>query len=79
MAFVLGGLSSSTRDNARFGQMFANGGQWNGQQIVTADWVEASTAPSANTATGEIRYGYQWRIPDGSEPGQFLGRGIYDQ
>ena len=78
-AFVLGGLNSSTRDNARFGQMFANGGQWNGQQIVPADWIAASTTPSAKTAPGEIGYGYQWWIPDGSEPGQFLGRGIYGQ
>ncbi len=78
-AFVLGGLNNTTRDNARFGQMFANGGQWNGQQIVPGDWVDASTAATANTAPGAIGYGYQWWIPHGSEPGQFLGRGIYGQ
>ena len=78
-AFVLGGLNTTTRDNARFGQMFANGGVWNGQQIVPVDWVEASTAASAKTRPGAIGYGYQWWIPDGSEPGQFLGRGIYGQ
>ncbi|WP_341368669.1 serine hydrolase [Yoonia sp. BS5-3] len=78
-AFVLGGLNTTTRDNARFGQMFANGGAWNGQQVVPADWVAASTRASANTAPGAIGYGYQWWMPDGSEPGQFLGRGIYGQ
>lgn len=78
-AFVLGGLNSTTRDNARFGQMFANGGAWNGQQIVPSDWVDVSTTASANTRPGAIGYGYQWWIPDGSQPGQFLGRGIYGQ
>ena len=79
VAFVLGGLNTTTRDNARFGQMFANGGMWQEQQIVPADWVEASTTASANTEPGETGYGYQWWVPDGSQKGQFLGRGIYGQ
>ncbi|MDX8350957.1 serine hydrolase [Cognatiyoonia sp. IB215182] len=78
-AFVLGGLNMTTRDNARFGQMFANGGRWNGQQIVPATWVDQSTTATANTAPGAIGYGYQWWIPDGSAPGQYLARGIYGQ
>jgi len=79
VAFVLGGLNTTTRDNARFGQMFANGGMWQGKQMVPADWVEASTTASANTEPGETGYGYQWWVPDGSQKGQFLGRGIYGQ
>ncbi len=79
VAFVLGGLNTTTRDNARFGQMFANGGVWQGRQVVPGDWVDASTIASARTEPGEIGYGYQWWIPDGSEPGQFLARGIYGQ
>ncbi len=79
VAFVLGGLNTTTRDNARFGQMVANGGRWNGQQIVPADWIDASTVASAKTAPGAIGYGYQWWIPAGSEPGQFMARGIYGQ
>ena len=78
-AFVLGGLNTTTRDNARFGQMFANGGEWNGRQVVPRDWVETSTRASAQTEPGKIGYGYQWWIPAGSVPGQFLGRGIYGQ
>ena len=59
--------------------MFANGGLWQGQQVVPGDWIDASTVASAKTAPGAIGYGYQWWIPDGSEPGQFLARGIYGQ
>ncbi|SFR33814.1 hypothetical protein SAMN04488005_0555 [Yoonia tamlensis] len=79
VAFVLGGLNSTTRDNARFGQMMAQGGMWQGNQIVPADWVAQSTRASAKTAPGEIGYGYQWWVPMGCQDGQFLARGIYGQ
>lgn len=79
VAFVLGGLNLTTRDYARFGQMIAQDGVWQGTRILPEGWVAESTAPSAPTAPGEIGYGYQWWVPVGSEPGQFLARGIYGQ
>ena len=79
IAFVLGGLNLTTRDYARFGQMIEQNGQWNGEQIVPADWITESTSPTAPTKPGEIGYGFQWWIPHGSEPGQFMARGIYGQ
>ncbi|MBM1311483.1 serine hydrolase [Sulfitobacter mediterraneus] len=78
-AFVLGGLNLTTRDYARFAQMFAQGGEWQGQQIVPAAWVAASTAASAPTAPGKIGYGYQWWIPQGAAPGEYMARGVYGQ
>ncbi len=78
-AFVLGGLNMTTRDYARFGQMFQQGGRWQDRQVVPADWVTASTQPSAPTAPGEIGYGYQWWIPVDAAPGEYMGRGIYGQ
>jgi CubicO group peptidase (beta-lactamase class C family) len=79
VAFVLGGLNMSTRDYARFGQLFLHDGEWQGRQIVPAAWVQASTAPSAPTAEGGIRYGYQWWVPADAEAGEFLARGVYGQ
>ena len=79
VAFVLGGLNLTTRDYARFGQMILQGGAWQGQQIVPADWVAASTAPTAPTKAGRVGYGYQWWIPVGARPGVVMGRGIYGQ
>ncbi|MFK7836629.1 MAG: serine hydrolase domain-containing protein [Sulfitobacter sp.] len=78
-AFVLGGLNMTTRDYARMGQMFAQGGEWQEQQIVPADWVNASTIPSAPTKAGRVGYGYQWWIPVGAEQGEYMARGIYGQ
>lgn len=79
VAFVLGGLNLTTRDYARLGQMYLQNGAYGGQQVVSTNWVTESTTPSANTAEGRIGYGYQWWIPVGALPGQFLARGIYGQ
>jgi CubicO group peptidase (beta-lactamase class C family) len=79
VAFVLGGLNITTRDYARFGLMIEQDGQYGGQQIVPADWIEASTRPSAPTKEGTIGYGYQWWIPVGAQAGEFMARGVYGQ
>ena len=76
---MLGGLNMTTRDYARFGQMFAQGGTWNGKQIVPESWVAESTRPSAPTAEGQIGYGYQWWVPVGAATGTYMARGIYGQ
>ncbi len=77
--FVLGGLNMPTRDYARFGQMLAQRGNWQGQQIVPANWIAEATLPSARTPAGQIGYGYQWWIPAGWPPGEFLAQGVYGQ
>jgi CubicO group peptidase (beta-lactamase class C family) len=76
VAFVLGGLNLRTRDYARFGQMVAQGGQWQGVQVVPANWIATST--SAQAADGSA-YGYQWWIPADAVAGEFMARGIYGQ
>jgi len=78
-AFVLGGLNLRTRDYARMGQMYLQGGEWNGRQIVPEKWVVASTQPSAKTEPGEYQYGYQWWMPSDARVGEYLARGIYGQ
>lgn len=79
VAFVLGGLNITTRDYARFGLMIEQDGSYNGQQVVPAEWIAASTAASAPTKPGKIGYGYQWWIPVGAKEGEFLARGVYGQ
>lgn len=74
--FVLGGLNLTTRDYARLGQMVAQGGEWQGQQIVPTEWIDESTAASA---PGGALYGYQWWLPENPAPGEFYARGVYGQ
>lgn len=58
-----GGLYLSTYDMAKIGYLMMNGGQWEGQQIVSKEWVEQSLRPAVqfNERRG---YGYQWWIPE---------------
>ncbi len=51
-------MKSSCLDLARFGNLFLRDGEWaDGEQIVSAEWVEESTTPSTDLNSG---YGYLW-------------------
>jgi len=50
----------SARNLARFGVLFANGGSWDGRQIVPAAWVRESTTPHSATDRPGRGYGYMW-------------------
>ena len=53
------------RDLAKFGSLYLHGGQWNGKQVIPADWIEQSTrrhvrVPSPPGVQSENGYGYYW-------------------
>lgn len=51
----------STRDMARFGRLYLQGGVWQGQQILPKEWVEVSTTTHSETNRGDgSGYGYLW-------------------
>lgn len=83
VAFALGGLNLTTRDYAKFGQLFLQGGKWNGKQIIPAEWAFISTRESAPTQSDRgVGYGYQWWVPlpqNGPNQGDFFAVGIYGQ
>ena len=64
----------STRDLARFGELYRRGGVWDGRRIVPSTWVEESTRAHADLGEGR-GYGYLWwtwdagALPDGTYPG----------
>jgi len=53
-----GGLALRARDMAKFGQLYLNNGQWQGQQIVSKEWVSMSTQIQIKKIVSG--YGYQW-------------------
>jgi len=52
-----GGLGLRSRDLLKLGQLYANGGQWDGKPVLPADFIKASTTPHAN-ARENTDYGY---------------------
>ena len=76
-------LAATARDLIKLGQLYLQSGEWQGEQIVSSEWVAASTQRSAVPAddwdlelreTGLANYGYQWWILDGDE-GEYLALG----
>ena len=54
-----GGLRMSALDFARYGQLYKNGGSWNGKQIVPRAWVEKTFTKQVRRGPGEDEhYGY---------------------
>jgi hypothetical protein len=71
---------TSAREAARFGHLFLNHGQWDGEQLISAEWVDEATSvqvpasvpmhPENVASNGSGEYGYNWWVngigPDGS-------------
>jgi CubicO group peptidase (beta-lactamase class C family) len=53
-----GGVRLRPRDLLKFGQLYLNGGTWNGHRIVDRSWVETSTAHQIDNASGSD--GFAW-------------------
>lgn len=78
----------STRDLARFGQLYLQRGRWGDEQVVPSGWVAESTAPTSDFGGG-AGYGYMWwtyepggiggRYPELNRHRLYLGRGTGGQ
>lgn len=73
----------SARDLALFGQLYLQRGQWQGRQLVPAQWVDESTAPvSVTNAEYGLAYGMLWSSlvpgPDQERPSFYhAGVGVH--
>ena len=48
-------LDSTARDFGRFGLLFARNGEWEGEEILSDNWITESTAPALSG-----QYGFYW-------------------
>jgi CubicO group peptidase (beta-lactamase class C family) len=56
-----GGVFINTLDHARFGLLFLNQGNWNGEQLISKEWIEKATLSSEANES----YGYMWWLNKG--------------
>jgi CubicO group peptidase (beta-lactamase class C family) len=56
---------TNARDLARFGLLYLNGGVWNGERILSEEWIDFVRTPAPATAASGSFYGGQWwLVPD---------------
>jgi len=76
-------LNVRLRDYAKIGRLAARGGDWDGQRIVSASWLEESTRVDPKRAPGTIPgmsvgYTHFWWLSPGNR-GTFMARGVWGQ
>ena len=74
-----GGLSIRTEDLAKFGQLYLQGGMWNGQQLVPAEWAADATRLQVSSGNNDNNWGYGygfqfWRSKVGFRADGSLGQ-----
>jgi CubicO group peptidase (beta-lactamase class C family) len=62
-AYMAGGDYFRPRDFLKFGELFLEGGKWNGRTIIGSQWLEASAKPQPHSPS-EGGYGYGWHLYD---------------
>lgn len=66
-----------TRDMARLALLYLRGGEWNGRQLVSRDWVARVFAPTVSMGMGAAHYADQlWSM---LERGVFMAVGFHRQ
>lgn len=59
---------TNARDLARFGLLYLNGGVWNGERLISEEWIDFTRTPAPSTAeTGNFYGGQWWLVPDGRD------------
>ena len=69
-------IASNARDFARFGKLYKNNGQWNGEQILPSEFVAKSIVPRFEA---DPEYGYGFWLSDHLDKQIFVMRGILGQ
>jgi len=56
---------TNARDLARFGLLYLNDGVWDGERLITEEWINFVRTPAPATAeTGNFYGGQWWLVPD---------------
>lgn len=56
------GLFLTAEEMTKIGQLYLDGGKYNGKQIIPAEWIDEST--KVHSRWGELSYGYLWWVID---------------
>jgi len=71
-----GYLKLRPSDLARLGQLYLDRGAWEGDQLVSEEWIQHATAPQVDAGAGLVKeYGFQWWVNDDNGYFSAIGAG----
>jgi CubicO group peptidase (beta-lactamase class C family) len=70
--YLGGGHYLLPRDQMKLGQLYLDGGRWNGRQVVSKEWVDSSL--QAHSHFPDHDYGYGWHLGEYSVGGRTYRR-----
>ncbi|HEY3366369.1 MAG TPA: serine hydrolase [Symbiobacteriaceae bacterium] len=69
-AWTYADMETTPEDMAKIGLLMLNGGQWEGKQVVSRDWIGRSTSPSQSL---NDQYGFLWWLYESPQGFAALG------
>lgn len=79
-------INARLRDYAKLGRLYLQQGNWNGEQLLPANWVQEATTPNAPHLEpgasphgyGPRGYAYQWWVPENYQR-EYFAAGVWGQ
>ncbi|MGO9425517.1 MAG: serine hydrolase domain-containing protein [Steroidobacteraceae bacterium] len=71
-----GGLYLNGSNLAKIGYLYLHDGMWDGNIIVSKEWVRQSVAPSIDTRWPEFKYGFKWWLYSGRDGAEYVWMAI---
>lgn len=73
------GLYIIPEDLAKIGQLYLQGGIWNGKQLISREWIEAATSKKVTAPQGFGDFNYGYHIWVGRQQHCYLFNGMFGQ
>lgn len=73
------GLMLRLEDVAKLGQLYLNGGVWDGRRLISKSWIDEAAKKQIDTPNGEMTYGYGYQIWMTPHEGGYLFNGAFGQ
>ena len=73
------GLYMKMEDMMKFGKLFLNGGVWNGERLLSAEWIAEMTQKQTDTPESMNLHGYGYHVWIGARQGSYQFNGMFGQ
>ncbi|MBR5502164.1 MAG: serine hydrolase, partial [Oscillospiraceae bacterium] len=73
------GLYLSTEDMLKIGQLYLNGGKWQGEQLIGSEYIRLSTMQHVQDKNDNGGYAYGFQLWPRKDGGSFLFSGLFGQ